>query len=286
MIWEARLERSYKPSPQSTREQRLRFITSKYQDKAFVQPISSTLSHYSTPDETLLGSIKKNDINNVLYALALGANRNAADRSRNTHAVFLALAAADPAAPASAVSPAGSPGHPPASPQPPTAAGQRKAFPVAELLLQNGADLPAQPAPIPLSAQARQYLEEKAMQRAGKSSSGALNGSDNTGNSDHRRSSTAMMPGSLAPPPASMMSTGFVGGVAGLRLSSGSSVRPVRDGGETVRPSSQDDMLTALPNIVAGNGTSPGERARERDVRLKRVSAGKLVKAPREGAPF
>lgn len=272
MIWEARLDRNIKPSPQVTREQRLRFISAKYQDKAFVQPISSTLSHYSTPDETLLASIKKNDIHNVLYALALGANRNATDRSRGTHAVFLALAAADPAAPASAVSPAGSPGHPPASPQPAPAA-PRKAFPTAELLLQNGADLPAQPAPIPLSAQAKQYLEDKAVQRAGKS---ALNGHSASDNSNNGRGG-ATAGSSLSPPPASV-GGGFAGGAA---LSAGSSVKAVVEG--EARPSNQNDALTALPHIVAGNGSTPGERARERDVKLKRVSAGKLVKAPEGG---
>ncbi|KAF2452492.1 centaurin-beta-2 [Lineolata rhizophorae] len=179
MVWEAKLaeNRSLKPTATSTREQRLRFITAKYADRAFVQPISPTLSHYSTPDETLLASIKKNDIHNVLYALALRANPNATDRSRATHAVFLALAAADPASPASAAaaapsssspahSPAGS-SHSGAGPPPPTPQG-RKPFPLAELLLQNGADLPAQPAPIPLSPAAKLYLEQKAEQRAGK----------------------------------------------------------------------------------------------------------------------
>ncbi|KAI2482758.1 hypothetical protein Ptr902_05075, partial [Pyrenophora tritici-repentis] len=40
--------------------------------------------------------------------------------------------------------------------------------------------------------------------------------------------------------------------------------------------------ITALPPILAGDGTSPADRARERDARLqKRVSAGgRLVKTP------
>ena len=98
-IWEAKLDPSQKPNAQATRDQRLRFITDKYVERTYVTPISATLSHYSTADETLLASIKKNDIQQVLYAIALRANPNAADRSRNTHAVFLALAAADPASP-------------------------------------------------------------------------------------------------------------------------------------------------------------------------------------------
>jgi Arf-GAP/SH3 domain/ANK repeat/PH domain-containing protein len=164
MVWEARLDRSLKPGPQSTREQRLQFIAAKYSDRAFVAPISPTLSHYSTPEETLLASIKKNDIQNVLYALALRADPNSRDRSRGTHSVYLALAAADPASPSATASPASSPGAP-------SARGgttpHRKPFPVAELLLQNGAELPDQPSPIPMSASARLYLEQKADQKAG-----------------------------------------------------------------------------------------------------------------------
>jgi Arf-GAP/SH3 domain/ANK repeat/PH domain-containing protein len=211
-IWEARLDPALKPGPMSTREQRLHFITNKYAERAFVAPISPSMSHYATPEETLLASVKKNDIGSVLYALALRASPNSRDRSRGTHAVFLALVAADPAAPGS---PASSPGLPPPSPQ-----ASRKPFSVAELLLQNGADLPQLPAPIPLSPSARSYLDFKTEQRAGKP---------------------------IVPP--------------------------------TV------DTLASLPSILAGNGSTPAERARERDARLqKRVSAGgRLVKNPGAG---
>lgn len=202
MIWEAKLDRFLKPSPHSTREQRLHFITAKYSDRTYVQPLVMTkLSHFGTPDETLLASIKKNDIQNVLYALALGANPNATDRMRATPAVYLALAAADPAAPGGGLSASNSfssssgfshsrgtstvtlkdygPGIP-LSPRPitpvtpstssasPTSPTLRKPFAVAELLLQNGADIPAQAAPIPLSAAAKQYLEFKIDQRTGR----------------------------------------------------------------------------------------------------------------------
>ncbi|KAJ4370770.1 hypothetical protein N0V83_005292 [Neocucurbitaria cava] len=220
-IWEARLDQSLKPGPMSTREQRLHFITSKYSDRAFVAPISPAISHYATPEETLLASVKKNDISNVLYALALHANPNARDRSRGTHAVFLALAAADPASPSASASPAGSPGP---GARPSTAQPSRKPFSVAELLLQNGAELPTLPAPIPLSHSARLYLDFKTDQRAGK----------------------------RVPP------------VVGSQ------------------PPPSSDTLTALPSIIAGNGSSPAERAREREARLqKRVSAGgRLVKTP------
>lgn len=219
-IWEARLDPALKPGPMSTREQRLHFITSKYADRAFIAPISPTSSHYLTPEETLLASVKKNDICNVLYALALKANPNSRDRSRGTHVVFLALAAADPASPSASASPSGSPapGARPTTPQP-----NRKAFSVAELLLQNGSELPNQPAPIPLSASARAYIDFKIDQRSGKR------------------------------------------------------VTPV--GSQT---NSTGDTLPQLPSIMAGNGSTPSERARERDARLqKRVSAGgRLVKTP------
>jgi Arf-GAP/SH3 domain/ANK repeat/PH domain-containing protein len=219
MIWESKPERMTKPTPTSTREQRLHFITLKYSDRAFVAPISSTLSHYSTPEETLLASIKKNDIQNVLYALALRADPNSKDRSRGTHSVFLALAAADPASPSASASPLSSPRPDarPATPQP-----ARKAFSVAEFLLQNGADLPITPPPIPLSSSARMYLDHKAEQRTGKR-------------------------------PAALVGS---------------------------QPNPTGDTLTALPSIMAGNGSTPGERARERESRLqKRVSAGgRLVK--------
>lgn len=217
-IWEAKMDPAVKPGPMSTREQRLHFITSKYSERAFVAPISPNMSHYATADETLLASVKKNDIYNVLYALALRANANARDRSRDTHVVFLALAAADPASPSASASPASSPAP---GARPTTAQPARKPFSVAELLLQNGAELPTLPAPIPLSHSARAYLDHKIDQRSG------------------RR---------LTPNPA---------------------------------PASTEHHPT-LPNILAGNGSTPSERSRERDARLqKRVSAGgRLSKAP------
>ncbi|KAI9676215.1 MAG: hypothetical protein M1829_003044 [Trizodia sp. TS-e1964] len=155
-IWEANLGQTPRPTPQASREQRLKFITSKYVEKAFVQPISTTLSHYPNADETLLASIKKNDIQGVIYGIALGANINVKDRSRNTHSVFLALAAADPASPsstnlASSNSPKGRPETP----------VKTVAFPIAELLLQNGAEIPKELPAFPLSRSAKLYIEQK-----------------------------------------------------------------------------------------------------------------------------
>ncbi|KAL4737088.1 hypothetical protein BDV11DRAFT_161497 [Aspergillus similis] len=152
MIWEATLDQAQKPVASSTREQRLRFITAKYADKAFVQPLPSPLSRFSTADETLLASIKRNDIQGVLYGIALRANVNVADRSRSTHAVFLALAAADPAHPGPITSSIASR---------PSTSAKVIPFPVAELLVQNGAEIPSQPPPIPLSPAAQLYLNQR-----------------------------------------------------------------------------------------------------------------------------
>ncbi|KAH6691309.1 PH domain-containing protein [Plectosphaerella plurivora] len=154
MVWEARLEPSQKPAPQATREQRLKFITAKYVDRAFVEPISATLSRYPTAEETLLAGIKKNEVQQVIYALALKGSPNAIDKSRGTHAVFLALAAADPAAP----SPAGG-----QQPEPDKAVP----FPVAELLMQNGAEIPAALPAFPLSRSAQLYVEQKRGRQGG-----------------------------------------------------------------------------------------------------------------------
>ncbi|KAK3372465.1 hypothetical protein B0H63DRAFT_527307 [Podospora didyma] len=163
MVFEAKLDHALKPTPQATREQRLKFITAKYVDRAYVEPISPTLSRYSTPDETLVAAIKKNDIQQVLYALALKASPNVTDRSRGTHAVYLALAAADPAQPSPTPTPVPAPGAAPEKVIP---------FPVAELLVQNGAEIPSAPPAFPLSHAAQQYVEVKRGRRAAIEASG------------------------------------------------------------------------------------------------------------------
>lgn len=162
-IWEATLDpnQSIKPTPFATRDQRLHFITAKYAERAFVEKLSPSRSHFGTPDETLLASIKKNDIQEVVYALALQGNPNVVDRSRGTHAVFLALAAADPATPGPTSSPS-------SIGRSDSTASPRKAFPVAELLLLNGAELPLAPPPIPLSRAGRDYLEAKLELKSGR----------------------------------------------------------------------------------------------------------------------
>lgn len=163
MVWEARLDQATKPSPQASREERLRFITAKYVDRAYVEPISSTLSRYATADETLLAAIKKNEIQQVIYALSLKANPNVCDKSRGTHSVFLALAAADPASPS-----------PVTSPSRPETGAKIIPFPVAELLIQNGAEIPASLPAFPLSRSATVYIEQKSGRGGANDSLGAL----------------------------------------------------------------------------------------------------------------
>jgi Arf-GAP/SH3 domain/ANK repeat/PH domain-containing protein len=160
MIWEARLDQSQKPSPQATREQRLKFITAKYVERAFVEPISTTLSRYATPDETLLAGIKRNEVQQVIYALALRASPNVADKSRGTHSIFLALAAADPASPSStgASTPSRTEAPPKVTP-----------FPIAEMLVQNGAEIPSTLPAFPLSRSALLYIEQKTGRSSGSS---------------------------------------------------------------------------------------------------------------------
>lgn len=161
MVWEATLDPSQKLPPSASREQRLKFITAKYSERAWVRP------HHLPPDEALLSSIKRNDIQGVLHGIALRANVNITDRSRNTHAVFLALAAADPASPS------------PTNTTPTSiSSANTKAipFPIAELLVQNGAEIPTTPAPIPLSPAAQLYFNQRTatgLPPAGPSSGGS-----------------------------------------------------------------------------------------------------------------
>ncbi|RMJ28252.1 ARF GTPase activator [Aspergillus sp. HF37] len=160
MIWEATLDETLKPNAGSTREQRLKFITAKYSEGTYVEQLPSPRSRFATPNETLVASIKKNDIQGVLYGIALRANVNVADRSRNTHSVFLALAAADPAPPGS------TPSHVPSRPGTATSV-KAIPFPIAELLVQNGAEIPPQPPSIPLSAAAQLYLSQRTAKAPG-----------------------------------------------------------------------------------------------------------------------
>ncbi|KAL3417273.1 PH domain-containing protein [Phlyctema vagabunda] len=147
MVWEANLDQSTKPNPQATREQRLKFITAKYVDRAYVEPISATTSRFATPNETLVAAVKRSEVQQVIYAIACRANVNVTDKSRGTPLIFLALAAADPASP--------TPGAPPPSSEKPVA------FPIAELLVQNGAEIPTTLPHFPLGRGASLYIDQK-----------------------------------------------------------------------------------------------------------------------------
>lgn len=223
MVWESRLPPDTKPLAQTaSREQRLRYITAKYVDRAYITPISNNpQSHYSTPDETLLTSVKKNDIQGVLYALANKANPNVTDRSRKTHCLFLALAAADPAAPAASSSP--SP-HSATKQASPISTAPTFAFPIAELLIQNAAVIPQTLPAFPLSQNAQLYID----QRTGK---GTVTGVDvlgplpNVGARTDIRTEGSRSDGSISAATASGSGGGSViggGGHAKLQKKSGS----------------------------------------------------------------
>jgi Arf-GAP/SH3 domain/ANK repeat/PH domain-containing protein len=171
MVFEARLDPAMKLTPQANREQRLRFITAKYVDRAYVEPISATLSRFGTADETLLAGIKRNEIQQILYALALRANPNVTDKSRGTHAVYLALAAADPAPPSPI------PPQPSQTLHPNPPVDRVVPFPVAELLIQNGAEIPDSLPQVPLSLAAQAYVEMKRGRKAAIEASGSYDGS-------------------------------------------------------------------------------------------------------------
>ncbi|KAI0200305.1 ArfGap-domain-containing protein [Astrocystis sublimbata] len=164
MVWEARLDPGLKLDAQATREQRLRFITAKYVERAYVEPISATLSRYATADETLLAAIKRNEIQQVIQALALKANPNVPDKVRDTHPIFLALAAADPAPP--------SPGMTPTTR--PETESRTTPFAMAEMLIQNGAEIPSTMPAFPLSRNARLYVDEKRGRNAAIEASGLV----------------------------------------------------------------------------------------------------------------
>ncbi|KAL2199299.1 hypothetical protein P885DRAFT_30914 [Corynascus similis CBS 632.67] len=169
MVFEARLDPALKLTPQANREQRLKFINAKYVERAYVEPISATLSRFATPEETLLAAIKRNEIQQILYALALRANPNVTDKSRGTHAVYLALAAADPAPPSPL---------PSQTLSPPTPTVERVVpFPVAELLIQNGAEIPDSLPQVPLSLAAQAYIEMKRGRKAAIDASGSYDSS-------------------------------------------------------------------------------------------------------------
>lgn len=136
-VWEARSDPTLRPTPQSSRESRLKFITAKYSLRSFVAPLSPTLSLYATPAELLVDATRRNDITASLYALALGASPNATDHDTGTDAIMLAVAAAESG---------------------PT-------YPLAELLLQNGGIMPFPVNTTGLPQPAKNYVALKTAKR-------------------------------------------------------------------------------------------------------------------------
>ncbi|PWW72064.1 ArfGap-domain-containing protein [Tuber magnatum] len=154
-IWEAKFDAAHRPDPRSSREQRLKFITSKYVDRAFVQPLSSTLSQYASPDESILAAVKINDLQGTLYALALHGSPNTVDPATGLHVVFLALRAADPV-----------PNVPDNELVAPSANLSSLTFPLAELLIQNGGEIASNIPSSGLSLAAKHYLSQKTAKRS------------------------------------------------------------------------------------------------------------------------
>lgn len=179
-------------------EQRKKFILAKYSDHIYVMPLSSS---FPTPNELLIQAVKAANVYQVLHALALKANPNFCDRddvpvfyhslaAEDPHRAGpssdllsahqpknvpppLSLSPYSPGL----VSPMASPNahaptmqsppslslaqSPPTGPGPPARPVSRCLFPVAELLLLNGAELPGSPCPLSLSPSAVDYLSSK-----------------------------------------------------------------------------------------------------------------------------
>jgi Arf-GAP/SH3 domain/ANK repeat/PH domain-containing protein len=153
-VWEAKADASQRPNAQSSREARLKFITAKYVQRAFVAPLSPTLSTTDSPDELLLDAVKKNDLPGAIYALALHARPDTIDPATNTAAVILAVAAAD--SQSETTESELSPTH---SAAPPIT------FPLAELILQNGGEIPFPVSTSQLSQSAKTYVAHKTAKR-------------------------------------------------------------------------------------------------------------------------
>ncbi|KAI5795184.1 hypothetical protein EDC01DRAFT_654432 [Geopyxis carbonaria] len=161
-IWEAKATPQERPDARSSREARLKFITAKYVQRAYVSPLSPTLSAYSSPDEVLLDAVKKNDLSGALYALALHANPNVVDPETSKHTILLALAAADPPSTTEQdLSPSSPAGPPPTT------------YPLAELLVQNSGEIPFPVSVEGLSISAKNYVSHKTAKRMNQQASPA-----------------------------------------------------------------------------------------------------------------
>lgn len=130
-------------------------------NRTYVIPLSSS-SLFASSDEALLDAVNKSDVKGALYALALHASPNTIDRSTQLHVVHLALKATDQASVTSPntnteLSPSSSGSGQPGAPT----------FPLAELLLQNGGELPGSASALQLSHWAKQYIAQKTAKQMG-----------------------------------------------------------------------------------------------------------------------
>ena len=80
-VWEARLDQTSKPSPSATREQRLKFITDKYVEREYVNPISTEIPKWGillddTMKEHLLWFLPSAVLTLVLLRFAVALNDN------------------------------------------------------------------------------------------------------------------------------------------------------------------------------------------------------------------
>jgi len=150
-VWEAVPNLHAKPVPQSPYEDRLKYITAKYVDRAFVEPLPLS----NTANELLLKSIAKGDLRGVLWALASKANPNVGTSTLSP--LLLALLQED--------KPVNGAGKADSGASTPTSQNTPK-YPIAELLVLNGA-IPIEPKTLPVEASslsdaAKQYLQAKA----------------------------------------------------------------------------------------------------------------------------
>jgi Arf-GAP with SH3 domain, ANK repeat and PH domain-containing protein len=150
-VWECIPNSSFpKPSPQSSYDARHTYITAKYVDRVFVEPLPQS----TTANQLLIQSIKNGDLKGVLWALAKKADPNC--NGPTLPALVLALYQDDKMAMSLARLDSASSTN---------SSHQTTKFPFAELLVLNGAN-PIDPKTLSseangLSDAARQYLQGK-----------------------------------------------------------------------------------------------------------------------------
>ena len=150
-VWERVPNQSLsKPTAQSSYEARHAYITAKYVNKAFLEPLPSS----TTANELLIRSITHGDLKGVLWALASKADPNT--RAPILPALIVALLQDDKMANALSKTDSSSSNG---------SIQQISKFPFAELLLLNGA-MAVDPKTLPVEANAlsdaaRRYLQDK-----------------------------------------------------------------------------------------------------------------------------